>query len=134
MADSDEVTFVPCMGNWDVLYYSEGGRFTTTPVIAWVITADSDGFVHTYPITLDAWALEDSRPVCGPDGDVTCGDLEHWDNVWMWLDDMRKRETADPRALPPGPGVRIGDSKKAPVLALDNFRHRFQQPLPHGDD
>lgn len=126
MADTEAVNFVVALPGWEVLYYFKGGRFETAHVIAWAIVPDADSFAHTYPITTDSWALEDSRPVCTPDGDVTCGDLEHWSSVWDWLDDMKKREADDPRSLPPSPPTKIGDPKGAPVLALDAFRTKFQ--------
>lgn len=126
MADT-EVTFVVALPGWDVLYYFKGGRFETTPIIAWAVFVDG-GMTRAIPVTSDVeWALDDSRPICTPDGDVTLGDLEHWSSVWTWLDDMKKREQNDPRALPPSPNVKIGDPHSAPVLALDAFRDKFER-------
>ena len=127
MADT-EVTFVVALPGWDVLYYFKGGRFETTTVIAWGIFVDENGFTRVSPVTSDVqWSLDDDRPICTPDGDVTLGDLERWPSVWAWLDDMKKREVNNPESLPPTPSIPLGNKRGAPVLALDSFRGKFER-------
>jgi len=126
---TDEVAFVMALPGWDVLYYFKGGRFETAPIVAWGIIAQEGIFVRAFPVTTDlAWSIEDSRPISTPDGDVTCGDLERWETVQIWLDEMIRRETENPNAFPserPSPQTMAGPKPK--ILALDNFRHKFQQ-------
>jgi hypothetical protein len=123
-----EVTFVTAMPGWEVLYYFKGGRFETSPVIAWGVHAVEGTFVRAAPVTADlAWALDDDRTLCTPDGDVTCGELEKWPTVWAWLEDMQRRETEEPGALPPErPPARVPSDGNAPIV-LDNFRRKFQK-------
>ena len=128
MADNEtEVSFVACLGDWQVLYYFRGGRFESAPIVAWAIHAVEGSFARAVPITADlAWALEDDRTICTPDGDVTCGELERWPSVWAWLEDMQRRETEEPGALPPERPVPAPSEGNAPVV-LDNYRRKFQQ-------
>lgn len=129
-----EVSFVFAFPGWEVLYYFKGGRFETAPVVAWAVqdTVTADGpFVRVVPVTADlAWSSDDDRPLCTPDGDVTCGELERWDSVWEWLADMQRREREEPdklptersQAQPPGEGT-------APIV-LNNFRKKFEANPP----
>lgn len=121
-----EVTFVPAMPGWEVLYYFKGGRFETAPVVAWGASVNDDGFVRAIPVTSDlAWHMEDDRPICTPDGDVTLGELEKWPTVWAWLADMERRESEDPNSLPPDrPAPQDGGN--GPIV-LENYRRRFQE-------
>jgi hypothetical protein len=127
MADT-EVSFVLAFPGWEVLYYFRGGRFESAPIVAWAIHAVEGSFARAVPVTTDmAWSLEDDRPICTPDGDVTLGDLERWPSVWAWLDDMKKREVNNPESLPPTPSIPLGNKRGAPVLALDSFRGKFER-------
>ena len=88
-----EVSFVFAFPGWEVLYYFKGGRFESTQIVAWAIHAEEGMFIRTSPVTTDlAWALDDDRTICTPDGDVTCGELERWPTVGAWLADMQRRE------------------------------------------
>lgn len=108
-----DITFVVALPGWDVLYY-RNGRYDTAPVVAWGVSVDDNGFVRAVPVTSDvSWAVEDSRPIWTPDGEVTCGDLEQWPTIEAWLADMQKREIRRPLA---------------PVLALDDFKHKLLPP------
>ena len=128
MADTTEVSFVLAFPGWEVLYYFKGGRFESAPIVAWAIHAVEGSFARAVPVTTDmAWSLEDDRPICTPDGDVTLGDLERWPSVWAWLDDMKKREVNNPESLPPTPSIPLGNKRGAPVLALDSFRGKFER-------
>lgn len=125
-----DVAFVMALPGWEVLYYLRGGNFTSSPVVAWGITAQDDTFVRAIPVTADlAWSIDDSRPICTTDGEVTCGDLERWDNVWTWLDEMKRREAEDPNSLPPErPATRPAQTSGNAPLVLENFRQKFRQP------
>jgi len=128
MTDTTEVSFVTAFPGWEVLYYVVGGGFETTPIIAWGIHAVEGTFVRAVPVTADmAWTLEDDRTICTPDGDVTCGELKRWPNVWAWLEDMQRCETEEPGALPSErPLEQLPSDGNAP-LVLDNFRRKFQK-------
>ena len=128
MADTTEVSFVLAFPGWEVLYYFKGGRFETAPIIAWGIHAVEGTFARAVPITADlAWALEDDRTICTPDGDVTRGELERWPNVYAWLEDMQRRETEEPGALPSErPPAQSPSDGNAPIV-LENFRRKFQK-------
>ena len=126
-----EVSFVIAFPGWEVLYYFKGGRFESAPIVAWAIHAVEGSFARAVPVTTDmAWSLEDDRPICTPDGDVTLGELERWPTVAIWLDDMQRRESEDPQSLPPErpPTEREGQGN---TLVLDIFRRKFQ--IPHGE-
>lgn len=131
MGDNQEVAFVACLGDWEVLYYFKGGRFETAPIVAWGIVAQEGTFVRAFPVTTDlAWSIEDNRAICNMDGEVTCGDLERWDTVWAWLDEMQRRESDAPDMLPPERPLAQRATPfdgNAPVV-LENFRQRFRQP------
>jgi hypothetical protein len=114
MTDAEAVNFIVAMPGWDVLYYRDGGGFDASPVIAWAIVPGNDGFVHSYPVTVEPAAYDDTRPLCTPDGNVICSDLEQWDSVWSWLAAMKEREISPRPAAP------------SPVLALDNFRSKLR--------
>ncbi len=121
--------FVGASPGFDVLYYREGDRFDAEPVVAWAI-AEKEGFAKAHPITSDVgWALDAERAVMAPDGSIRCGDLEHWSNITEWLDTMRNRAAGDDdrrRAVQRGLAS-VNGGPGAPVLALDTFRHKFQQ-------
>lgn len=117
---------------WDVLYYDyDAASYVAEPIVAWAIL-DCEGFLKAVPITSDSlFALDDERTIMAPDGSVRANDVEYWPNVVAWLDTMRNRKMADDErrtAVQRGLGSLSG--KSAPVLALDNFRHRVP---PHGD-
>lgn len=128
MADPVEVSFIVASPGWEVLYYCKGGRFEAAPIIAWGLHAVEGTFARAVPITADlAWALEDDRTICAPNGDVTLGELGRWPSVWAWLEDMQRCETEEPGALPPErPPAQQTFEGNAP-LVLDNFRRRFQK-------
>ncbi len=130
MTADTNVAFVMALPGWDVLYYFHGGRFETAPVVAWGIVAQEGTFVRAFPVTTDlAWSIEDTRAICTPDGDVTVGDLERWDSVWSWLDDMKRRESDAPDTLPPErPSTTpLPPSAGNAPLVLENFRQKFRQ-------
>ena len=128
MAD-ENVAFVMALPGWEVCYYLKGGRFETAPVVAWGVTAQDGVFVRATPVTSDlAWSYDDERTICTPDGDVTCGDLERWDSLWAWLDEMKRRERDEPDELPAERAAPPTAGPHPKVLALDNFRHKL-----HGD-
>jgi hypothetical protein len=110
--------FVEATPGFDVLYYRRDGSYHMEPVVAWAL-AERDNFFQAIPLTCEPWALDDDRPVLSPDGSVRCGELEHWDSLAQWLAAMRHRERAEPITV-----------SSASVLALDQFRHKFQ---PEGD-
>jgi hypothetical protein len=128
MTEVAEVSFVPASQGWEVLYYFKGGRFETAPIIAWGIHAAEGTFARAIPVTADmAWTLDEDRAICTPDGDVTLGDIERWPTVWAWLEDMQRRETDEPGALPPEhPPTHDPFEGNAP-LVLANFRRKFQK-------
>lgn len=127
-----EVTFVVALPGWEVLYFFKGGRFQSTPVVAWGVTVDENGFTRISPVTTDMqWSLDDDRALCSPDGVVTLGELERWETVWEWLADMVRRERGEPDKLPaPRPEAVSQSPGNAPVV-LNNYRKRFM--TPHGD-
>lgn len=131
MADNEtEVSFVACLGDWQVLYYFRGGRFESAPIVAWAIHAVEGSFARAVPVTTDmAWSLEDDRPICTPDGDVTLGELERWPTVAVWLDDMQRRESEDPQSLPleRPPTEPMPYSEGNAPLVLENYRRRFHR-------
>ena len=131
MTADTNVAFVMALPGWEVLYYFRGGRFETAPVVAWGVTAQEGVFVRATPVTTDlAWSYDDERTICTPDGDVTCGDLERWDSIWSWLDEMKRREAEAPDTLPPErPETAPPSPGKAPIM-LENFRRLRQGDTP----
>jgi len=128
MTDDENVAFVMAFPGWSVLYYMRGGRFESAPIVAWGVTAQDGVFVRATPVTTDlAWSYDDERTICTPDGDVTCGDLERWDTIWSWLDEMKRRENEAPDTLPPERPQGQPAEPKPKLLALDNFRQKFRQ-------
>ena len=114
--NTEEVTFVVALPNWEVLYYLKDGDFKTESVVAWGVILDSDGKTHVHPVLIgDERALSDIRPLLSPDGDVSYG-AKSWPTVWAWLDDMKKTDAAPDFAIPRAP---------AGVTVLDSFRNRF---------
>jgi hypothetical protein len=130
-----EITFIAALPGWDVLYYSKatatrGPEWSSTPVIAWGIY-EEDSFVRAQPVTADcAWSYDDARTICGPNGEVICGDLEHWDNIGHWFDEMKRREVTAPSTLPEPAPEEQGMTNPHNILALDKFRDRFRAPAP----
>jgi len=120
--NTEEVSFVVALPGWEVLYYVKGGDFSAVAVIAWGVILGSDGVSHVHPVTVGAaeWPLDQERPLCSPDGDVSYNG-KNWPTVWAWLDEMK---TTEPTALA------ISHAPTG-VLALDKYRHKFA--IPHGD-
>ena len=122
--------FIAASPGFDVLYYQGGDRYHAEPIVGWAI-AEFEDQSRAFPITCEAaWPTDNVRPIMAPDGSIRCGDNESWECIAAWLDTMRNRNiggvlTPEPPAPAPAPIPR-----GAEVLALDSFRHRFQQ---HGD-
>lgn len=135
MSNDIEVSFVACLGNWEALYYFRGGRFESASIVAWAIHAVEGSFARAVPVTTDmAWSLEDDRPICTPDGDVTLGELERWPTVAIWLDDMQRRESEDPRSLPPERPSPIQPTDSTAPIVLENYRQKFQRQEGYNSD
>jgi hypothetical protein len=131
----DEVTFIPALPGWEVLYYrrasaTRGPEFSTMPVIAWGVYME-ENLERAQPVTADGgFGYDEARTICSPNGEVICGDLEHWDNVWHWFDAMKRRETTAPETLPPEQEDEPTMADPRNVLAMDKYRHKFQLPRP----
>lgn len=123
-----EVEFVPAVPGWEVLQY-RGTDFVATPVVAWAIGVDGDGFVHVQPITADgAWHLDDLRYLRFPDDSVTCGQVEYWPATAEWFAAMKLRDSLDPEARRAAARERTVSPPEGPnVASLANYRDRFRQ-------
>ena len=125
-----EVSFVLAMPGWDVVYYVKGGSYESSPIVAWAVHAVDGTFMRATPVTTDlAWALDDDRVICTPEGDVTCGEFERWPNLPTWLEDMQRREAENPDALPPGrpPLSQSAVPEGNAPIVLENFRRKFER-------
>lgn len=130
-----EITFIAALPGWDVLYYrrateKRGPEWSSTPVVAWGIYED-EGFVRAQPVSADcSWSYEDARVICGPNGEVVYGDLEHWDSIGHWFDEMKRREVTAPDTLPSEQEQDLPMTNPSNILALDTFRDKFRAPAP----
>jgi len=116
-----EVEFVPAVAGWEVLYYRKTGRYDATPIVAWAVLRDSEGYLHATAVTTDlAWSFDAERYICGPDGRVSLGGIA-WETIPDWIEEMVKCD-AEGQIIP------AASATSVPPIVLENYRRRFTEP------